>query len=222
MTTAACSPSSRTCRDEESRAGSDDAAASVRAVTDGPDGDQHRDGHRDQHRDQHRDGRRGGRGDEVLRQREPIDPDIGRRVPGVVGGQGPVVAAVAVGGAVGALARYSAGVAWPTLAGGFPWTTLTVNVVGCALLGALLVLVTDLWNAHRLVRPLVGTGVLGGFTTFSTWSVDVRRLIADGHPALGLADLAGTLVLALAAVTLAVRGTRRFVVSRRGRAEPAA
>ena len=147
-----------------------------------------------------------------LGHREPVDPDVGRRVPGA--DQPAVVAAVAVGGALGALARYGAGVALPTSAGGFPWTTLGVNVVGCALLGLLLVLVTDLWDAHRLLRPLLGTGVLGGFTTFSSWSVDVRRLIADGHPALGLADLAVTLALTLAAVTVAVRLTRRVVAAR--------
>jgi len=76
------------------------------------------------------------------------------------------------------------------------------------LIGVLLVLVTDVFTRQRLPRPLLGTGVLGGFTTFSTYAVDIQRLVATGHATLGVADLAGTVVAALAAVTVATRLTR--------------
>lgn len=111
------------------------------------------------------------------------------------------VAVVAAGGVVGALARYQAGQWWPTADGRFPWTTLGINGVGCALIGVLMVLVTNVFTVHRLIRPLLGTGVLGGFTTFSTYAVDSQRLIATGHAGLGLANLGLTVLVAIAAVT---------------------
>ncbi|MFD6555829.1 fluoride efflux transporter FluC, partial [Streptomyces sp. NPDC058398] len=82
---------------------------------------------------------------------------------------------------------------WPTPDGAFPWTTFTVNVVGCAVIGAFTVLITDVRAVHRLARPFFGTGVLGGFTTFSTYAVDIRRLVGTGHPGTGLGYLAATL-----------------------------
>ncbi|MEV5612428.1 fluoride efflux transporter CrcB [Streptomyces sp. NPDC052225] len=131
-------------------------------------------------------------------------------------GQGPVVAAVALGGGTGAAARYGASLLWPTGAGAFPWTTLTVNAVGCAVIGVFMVVITDVWAAHRLVRPFFGTGVLGGFTTFSTYAVDIRGLIDGGHPRTALGYLALTACVALVAVWTAAHLTRR-VISRRQR-----
>ena len=126
-------------------------------------------------------------------------------------GQLPVVAVVAVGGAAGAAARYAAALWWPTPAGGFPWTTFWVNVVGCAVIGVFLVVITEAVVVHRLVRPFFGTGVLGGFTTFSTYAVDIQKLVDHGRPAMGLAYLAATLLAALTAVWLASTATRRVL-----------
>ncbi|WP_225827468.1 fluoride efflux transporter CrcB [Streptomyces naphthomycinicus] len=128
--------------------------------------------------------------------------------------QAPVVAVVAAGGALGAVARYALTLAWPTPPGGFPWATFWTNVVGCAVMGVLMVLVTEVWAAHRLLRPFLGTGVLGGFTTFSTYAVDVRKLVDAGRPGLGLAYLAATLCAALAAVWLASAAARRVLTGR--------
>ncbi|CAM5231891.1 MULTISPECIES: fluoride efflux transporter CrcB [Streptomyces] len=125
--------------------------------------------------------------------------------------QAPVVAVVAAGGALGATARYALALWWPVQPGGFPWATFWTNVVGCAVIGVFMVIITDVWAAHRLVRPFFGTGVLGGFTTFSTYAVDIRRLVDDGHPRTGLAYLAATLVAALTAVWLASAATRRVL-----------
>ncbi|MGW6274913.1 fluoride efflux transporter CrcB [Streptomyces sp. NPDC055060] len=126
-----------------------------------------------------------------------------------------VVAAVAVGGAIGASARYGASLIWPTDPGTFPTTTLLVNVVGCAVMGAFMVLLTEARTPHRLLRPFFGTGVLGGFTTFSTYALDIERLVEGGHARTGLAYLALTVLAALAAVGSAAWVTRRVIVERR-------
>jgi len=150
---------------------------------------------------------------------EPVDSDVDLHIPGQLAEMrphpAPVLAAVAVGGAIGASARYGAALLWPTATDAFPWTTLAVNAIGCAVIGAFMVLVTEVWSTHHLVRPFFGTGVLGGFTTFSTYAADARRLIDDGHPRTALAYLALTLALALAAVWTAATATRRFVAAAR-------
>ncbi|MFF5882784.1 fluoride efflux transporter FluC [Streptomyces sp. NPDC012589] len=149
---------------------------------------------------------------------EPTDPDLGLRGPvrrpGAWRAHVPVVAVVALGGALGAAARYAASLLWPTADGGFPWTTLGVNAVGCAVIGVFMVVIGDVWAAHRLVRPFFGTGVLGGFTTFSTYAVDVQKLVDAGRAAAGLACLALTPLVALAAVWSAAGVTRRIVTWR--------
>ncbi|MGW7269149.1 fluoride efflux transporter CrcB [Streptomyces sp. NPDC054864] len=126
-----------------------------------------------------------------------------------------VVAVVAVGGAIGASARYGASLIWPTAPGTFPTTTLLVNVIGCAVMGVFMVIVTEVRTPHRLLRPFFGTGVLGGFTTFSTYAVDIERLVESGNAGTGLAYLGLTLLAALAAVWSAAWSTRRVVEWRR-------
>ncbi|MFD7531707.1 MULTISPECIES: fluoride efflux transporter CrcB [unclassified Streptomyces] len=128
--------------------------------------------------------------------------------------QGSVIAVVALGGAIGATARYGAALLWPTAPGGFPWTTLTVNAVGCAVIGVFMVVISEAWTAHRLVRPFFGTGVLGGFTTFSTYAVDIQHLLDGGRVRAGLVYLGLTLFAALAAVWSAVWATRRVLAWR--------
>ena len=128
--------------------------------------------------------------------------------------QVPVVAVVALGGALGATARYALTLWWPTQSGGFPWATFVTNVVGCAVIGVFMVIITDVWAAHRLVRPFFGTGVLGGFTTFSTYAVDIQKLVDAGHPRTALAYLFATLLGALAAVWLAMTAARRLLAWR--------
>ncbi|WP_051835813.1 fluoride efflux transporter CrcB [Streptomyces sp. NRRL WC-3549] len=146
----------------------------------------------------------------------PADPDVDLSVPPRRRGPGrapyAVPGVIAVGGALGALARFAAARLWPTAPGTFPWTTLCVNAAGCLVIGVLLVAVTETGRAHRLLRPFFGTGVLGGFTTFSTYTVDVERLIADGRVATALIYLASTLVAALAAVSTGTWTARRFLV----------
>ncbi|MEU7472839.1 fluoride efflux transporter CrcB [Streptomyces sp. NPDC044984] len=128
--------------------------------------------------------------------------------------QVPVVAVVALGGGAGAAARYAASLWWPTPAHGFPWTVLWVNVTGCAVIGVFMVIITEVRTAHPLLRPFFGTGVLGGFTTFSTYAVDVRNLLDAGRAGAGLGYLAVTPLAALAAVWAAASATRRVLIGR--------
>ena len=67
-------------------------------------------------------------------------------------------------------------------------------------MGVLMVTVTEAFSAHRLVRPFLGTGVLGGFTTFSTYTVDTQKLIDGAAPQTALLYLAATAIAAVAAV----------------------
>ncbi|WBQ06164.1 fluoride efflux transporter CrcB [Kribbella sp. CA-293567] len=125
-----------------------------------------------------------------------------------------VLGVIAAGGALGAGARYLAGVAWPYRPGSLPWATVGINVAGCALIGVLMVLVSEVWRDQRLLRPFVGTGILGGFTTFSTYAVDIQQLISKGHPLTALSYLLVTVVGAMAAVWAGTSATRALV--RRG------
>jgi CrcB protein len=126
----------------------------------------------------------------------------------------PVLAAISAGGMLGAAARYGLGVAWPHAPTGFPWATLIINVTGCLLIGVLMVIVTDVVPHRRLLRPFLGVGVLGGYTTFSTYVVDIQRAASAGRAGLGLLYLGGTLVAALLAVWAGAGVTRRLIGSR--------
>jgi len=151
----------------------------------------------------------------------PIDSDVDlhveRQRTEVFRTHGAVLAAISVGGAVGSLARYGLGVAFPPGRTGFPWATFGINAVGSLLIGILMVLVVEVWEAHPLIRPFLGVGILGGFTTFSTYVVDVQRLVNAGAAGTALAYLAGTLATALAAVYVGLAVTRTAVGRRAAR-----
>ncbi|MFI6085661.1 fluoride efflux transporter FluC [Streptomyces sp. NPDC051217] len=148
---------------------------------------------------------------------EPVDPDVDLRVAGQRAETAghrlwQVLAVISAGGAAGATARYGAERLWPTADGAFPWTTFLVNVVGCGLIGVLMVLVAEGGRSvHPLVRPFLGVGVLGGFTTFSTYTLDFLRLVRHGEAPAALGYAAVTLAGAMAAVWLTATLTRRAV-----------
>lgn len=141
-----------------------------------------------------------------------IDPDVDVTVRSqraeLVRTHGAVLGVIALGGALGALARYGIAELLPTRPGHFPWGTFVTNVTGCFLIGVLMVLITEVWSAHRLARPFLGVGFLGGFTTFSTYANEIRGLLRPGTVGLAAAYLAGTLVCALLAVIAATWLTR--------------
>jgi CrcB protein len=114
--------------------------------------------------------------------------------------QWDLLLAISAGGVLGALARYGVAEAIPPGAGAFPWSTLLVNATGSLLIGVLMVVVLDLTSQHRLVRPFLGAGVLGGYTTYSTFAVDAQRLVLAHEPLLALGYVAATVVTCTAAV----------------------
>jgi CrcB protein len=134
----------------------------------------------------------------------PVDPDVDLHVPAerreLRPRAWPVLAAISSGGVGGALARYGLQAVFPHSVTGFPWATFGINVSGCLLIGVLMVLVIEVWPGRLLVRPFVGVGVLGGFTTFSTYIVDIQQAVTAGAARTALAYLALTLTGAMTAV----------------------
>lgn len=124
-----------------------------------------------------------------------------------------MLGAVFLGGCGGGLARHLVVRTWPAPAGGFPWSTLTVNGAGAFVLALLLVLLAGLGTRTAYARPLLGAGFCGALTTFSSIVASVDQLLASGHVLLGggylLASAAGGLGFAwLGAVLGAVLGRR--------------
>lgn len=130
-----------------------------------------------------------------------------------------LVALVALGGMVGTGARYAVSTSVAT-SGGWPTATFTVNIVGAFLLGALLEALvrrgTESSRGH-LVRLGLGTGVLGGFTTFSALAVEIERLLAGGATGTALAYAGSSLVLGFLACLLGVVAAARQHTWRHGR-----
>jgi fluoride exporter len=130
-----------------------------------------------------------------------------------------ILIVVAVGGALGSLARWGIGHLIPWSVDRFPWATFVENVSGSLALGTLMVLVLDVWPPSRYVRPFLGVGVLGGYTTFSTYALETRDLLAAGHPATAMAYLLASLVGGLLAVWLGMGSVRLALrIARRGNA----
>ena len=141
-----------------------------------------------------------------------IDPDVDLNDPQQRADVGrrelSVLAAVAAGGIVGAEARYGLALAVPHDTGTWPWATLIINVLGSLLMGVLMVVLLELITPHHLLRPFLGVGVLGGFTTFSTFSVDADDLLRADRPLVALGYVAASLAGCLAATALAMSATR--------------
>ena len=118
---------------------------------------------------------------------------------------------VAAGGAVGTALRAALENAAPAAPGGWPWTTFGINLLGSFVLGALLEVVLrtgqdEGWR--RRVRLGCGTGVLGGFTTYSTFVVEVERLLTGGHPGIGLAYALVSVVVGIVCALLGITMVR--------------
>ncbi|ABR59873.1 fluoride efflux transporter CrcB [Sinorhizobium medicae] len=108
---------------------------------------------------------------------------------------------VGAGGALGSILRYLVGLWMLQRAGpAFPWGTLFVNVTGSFLIGFLAELIMHRMGASAHMRLFLITGLLGGYTTFSAFSLDAITLVEHGQPATGLAYMAASVVLSILAV----------------------
>jgi fluoride exporter len=115
---------------------------------------------------------------------------------------------VALGGAVGALARVGLAEAFPFAPDGMPWTTLVENVLGALLLGLLLTLLAGWSAATDAVRLAVCTGALGAFTTYSTFATELGERLLAGHVGLAVTYAVASVVLGLAAALVGARLAR--------------
>ena len=110
-----------------------------------------------------------------------------------------VILAIAAGGALGGVARYEIDLAHPTPPGTFPSGIWAINVSGSFLLAVVVTLVVERWPPGRYVRPFVGVGFCGGYTTWSTVMADTVLLVRDHHAPTAVAYLAASLAAGLAA-----------------------
>ncbi len=116
------------------------------------------------------------------------------------------------GGGLGSMLRYAVGLWIEARTGpGFPWGTFAVNVSGCFLIGVLATLADEHAWITPAARLALITGVLGGFTTFSTFGLETWALVEDGHAGLALANASASLVAGVGAVVVGVQLTRQLV-----------
>lgn len=120
---------------------------------------------------------------------------------------------VAAGGAVGAAARYLVNVtAGKWLGSEFPWGTFAANVAGCFVMGVLISLMAHRWNVSLEMRAFLTTGVLGGFTTFSAFSLDFAVLYERKAYLLAALYALGSVGLCLVAVFAGLLLVRHLVM----------
>ena len=117
----------------------------------------------------------------------------------------------ALGGALGALARWAVTTALPHTPGAWPWATLLVNLTGCLAIGALLAVLLARFPDSPWLRPFFAVGVLGGYTTYSTFAVDVVQLARSGRGLLALTYVLASVLGGLLAVVLGLLAGRAAV-----------
>jgi fluoride exporter len=117
--------------------------------------------------------------------------------------------AIGVGGAIGAIARVGLVEALPPAGGGWPWATFAANVIGAAMLGYFVTRLQERLPVSTLRRPLLGTGLCGALTTFSTMQVELLRMIDHHDYALAGGYAAGSVAAGYIALFLASAMVRR-------------
>jgi CrcB protein len=116
-----------------------------------------------------------------------------------------VLLAIAVGGALGAPARYGVAQLIPITPGTFPWATFWTNISGAFVLAVFLTILIERFPPTRYVRAFFGIGFLGAYTTFSTLAVETATLVKDGDVALGVGYTLASIVVGLALAYLGIR-----------------
>jgi len=117
----------------------------------------------------------------------------------------------ALGGALGALGRWGLTEALPHSPGAWPWATLLENLLGCLLIGTLLAVLLARFPDSPWLRPFLAVGVLGGFTTYSTFAVDIVRLAEAGHEGLAVGYVLVSVLGGVAAVLAGLLATRALI-----------
>ena len=130
--------------------------------------------------------------------------------------QPSILAAIALGGALGTPARYGVAQLVHDGAGSFPWATWWINVSGSLVLGIVLALVLERFPPTRYLRPFVATGFLGSYTTYSTFAVETDLLVKNGHVAVALAYAVASLLAGFVAVWAGIWMARAVPLPRRG------
>jgi CrcB protein len=114
-------------------------------------------------------------------------------------------AMIALGGALGAIARYQmASMIQARIPAGFPWGTFVVNISGCLVMGVATTLLTDRLVVHPNWRFLVPIGFIGAYTTFSTFEMETFRAVTEGAWLIGGANVVGSVVAGYVALWLGV------------------
>lgn len=121
---------------------------------------------------------------------------------------------IAAGGSLGSVGRWALGAALPHTAADVPLATWTANTLGSLALGALVVLLTEFRPPSRYARPFWGVGVLGGFTTFSTYVLDAHTMLDGGQALRAGGYVVGTLVTGLGAAWAGARAARAGLAGR--------
>ncbi len=119
------------------------------------------------------------------------------------------LAAIFVGGAVGGAVRTALAEAAPTTTGSWPWTTFAVNIVGCLLLGYFVTRLQERLPVTAYPRPLLGTGLCGGLTTFSTLQLELVRMLDRGRVGLAVLYVAVSVAAGFAGVLIGTAAVRR-------------
>jgi CrcB protein len=132
---------------------------------------------------------------------------------------GAVVLAVAAGGALGALARYGVELGGDVGRDGFPWPTLVVNVSGTFLLGLVYTLLAERARPAPYLRAFLGIGVLGAYTTFSTWTAEAVLFVRDGRVWMAALYAVVTVAAGIVAVFGGVAAGRAWPAGTGGRHE---
>ena len=123
-----------------------------------------------------------------------------------------MIFSVAFGGALGAVARYLLSNYLQATAGNsFPWGTLTVNVLGCAILGFLLTALLNFWSPTQEIRTFLTVGLMGAFTTFSAFSLEVVLMIERAQWILAGTYIIASVVLCVGVLLLSIIGMRTFL-----------
>lgn len=116
---------------------------------------------------------------------------------------------IALGGAIGAVLRHMLNIGIAKVAGSdFPWHTMLINISGSFVMGLLVTLMALRWNVSTEIRAFLTTGILGGYTTFSAFSLDFAVLVERKAYALAGAYAAGSVVLSLVAIFAAMAFVR--------------